>query len=77
MEGKKKKPVGIMGWHQMYNFGSQLQLTALTYIIRQMGYDPEIINYKPKQEMYRVRKNIFFVIYRMLQKGEFVFYANM
>ena len=72
MEGKKKKPVGIMGWHQMYNFGSQLQLTALTYIIRQMGYEPEIINYKPKQEMYRVRKNIFFVIYRMFRKLHYV-----
>lgn len=62
MENKREKPVGIMGWHQMYNFGTQLQITALTQVVRMMGYYPEVIDYSPTKEMYRIKKNMLFAM---------------
>lgn len=40
--------IGIMTWFQYNNYGTVLQATALSNTIREMGYDPEIINYNAK-----------------------------
>ena len=40
------KKVGIITWHQYYNFGSALQAFALREQIEKMDYDAEIINYQ-------------------------------
>ncbi|MDE6946190.1 MAG: polysaccharide pyruvyl transferase family protein, partial [Anaeroplasmataceae bacterium] len=72
MENKREKPVGIMGWHQMYNFGTQLQITALTQVVRMMGYYPEIIDYSPTNEMYRIKKNMLFAMLRVLRRVNYM-----
>lgn len=38
--------VGIMTWHYYPNFGSALQAYALQTVIRRLGYDVRIINYR-------------------------------
>lgn len=38
--------VGIMTWHYYPNFGSALQAYALQTMIRRLGYDVRIINYR-------------------------------
>lgn len=39
--------VAIMTWYHYPNFGTALQVTALSYIIKKMGYQPEVIQYIP------------------------------
>jgi len=49
------KNVGIMTWFTYNNYGTLLQVSALSKIISDMGYNPLVINYIP-----RIRKtNIF------------------
>lgn len=67
MENENIK-IGIMGWHQMYNFGSQLQITALFQVVKRMGYDTEIINYAPKKAKYRPKKNLYFLLQWLADK---------
>ncbi|WP_434565299.1 hypothetical protein PQ689_04845 [Thermoanaerobacterium thermosaccharolyticum] len=45
------KKVAIMTWYQYLNFGTALQVTALSYIIAKMGYQPEVIQYIPHGKM--------------------------
>ncbi len=40
-----QKKVGILTWHQYYNFGSMLQAYALQTALGKLGIDNEIINY--------------------------------
>ena len=42
------KKTGILTFHAAYNFGSNLQAYALKNIITNLGYDCEIINYRPE-----------------------------
>ena len=37
--------IGILTRRYGYNHGSSLQALAMSYIVREMGYEPEIINY--------------------------------
>lgn len=39
--------VAIMTWHHYNNYGTALQLTALTSVLRKMGHVPAVINYLP------------------------------
>lgn len=68
MEEDKGRKIGIMGWHQMYNFGSQLQITALLQVIKNMGFYPEVINYAPGKRKYRVKRNTYFVFSWIFEK---------
>lgn len=43
MEDKK---VGILTWHYYLNFGSALQSFALLYVIKGLGYETVIVNYR-------------------------------
>lgn len=45
------KKVALMTWSQYHNFGTSLQVTALTYIIRRLGYQVDVINYKPHAKL--------------------------
>ena len=39
--------IGIMTFHKSINYGSVLQAYALAYKLREMGHEPEIIDYEP------------------------------
>lgn len=41
------KKVAVMTWSHYHNFGTSLQVTALTYVIRKLGYQVDVINYIP------------------------------
>lgn len=42
------KKVGIMTWFRYINYGTALQATALYKIVKQLGYQPFMIDYTPK-----------------------------
>ena len=42
----KRKKIGIITMHRVYNAGSALQAYALYHTVRQLGYDCEIIDYQ-------------------------------
>ena len=41
-----RKSVGIITMHKVINFGSALQAYALQQVVRGLGYDVELIDYK-------------------------------
>ena len=41
--------IGIMTWHEYYNYGTSLQLYAISSILREMGHDPVVINYHTRE----------------------------
>jgi hypothetical protein len=43
----KADRVGIITFHSTTNHGASLQALGLTQVLRQMGYDPEVIDYRP------------------------------
>lgn len=36
-----------MTWFSYHNYGSALQVTALRYVVRSLGYDVDIVDYAP------------------------------
>lgn len=51
--------IGIVTWFQYHNYGSALQATALTKIIKELGHTPFIVNYKNfKAPVFLHRKGI-------------------
>ena len=44
------KKIGLMTWYKYPNYGTVLQSSALFYIIKKMGYNPELINYTPRKK---------------------------
>ena len=42
--------IGIITYHAAYNFGSVLQAYATQIMLEQMGYETQIINYRPKSQ---------------------------
>lgn len=45
----RKKRVGIITWHYYPNFGSCLQSYGLQCLVKELGYKPQIINYRNKK----------------------------
>lgn len=43
-----KNKVAIMTWHRYQNYGTSLQVTAMSHIIRRLGYSATVIDYTPK-----------------------------
>ena len=41
------KKIGIITYHAAYNFGSVLQAYATQEVVRRLGYEAKIINYRP------------------------------
>lgn len=68
----------IMTWFQYYNYGTALQVTALSNILKELGHEPYVINYKTSgqttvipnnsiknytQKLYKRIKNLFIKSY--------------
>lgn len=53
-----KKKIGIITYHAAYNYGSVLQAIATQEVVRQLGYIPEIINYR------MIEQRRFYSLYR-------------
>lgn len=45
------KKVALMTWSQYHNFGTSLQVTSLTYTMRRLGYEVDVINYTPHAKL--------------------------
>jgi hypothetical protein len=51
-----KKKIGIVTWFDRgYNYGSTLQAYATQTVLQNMGYESELINYKPEGQMLKKR----------------------
>lgn len=48
----RMKKVAIITWYHYPNFGTALQVTALSYIVEKMGYQPEVIQYIPHGKLF-------------------------
>lgn len=51
------KKIAIMTWYNYHNFGTALQVTALSKVIKNMGYNPNIVQYTPHAKVITVTKN--------------------
>lgn len=45
-----RKKIGILTFHYVTNYGAVLQCYALQTILKNQGYEPEVINYKPRRQ---------------------------
>ena len=63
-----KKKIGIISFHSSINYGVYLQAYALQEAIRDLGYDPEIIDYNNMTE--ESEKNNKSFIYRIIHIKE-------
>lgn len=45
-----KKRIGLITFHSAYNFGSCLQAFATCRVIKELGYDCTILNYRPESQ---------------------------
>lgn len=45
-----RKKIGILTFHHVTNYGAVLQCYALQTILKNQGYEPEVINYKPRRQ---------------------------
>ena len=52
---ESKKKVGILTFHRAHNYGAVLQCYALQEVIRTLGYDVHVIDYRPEyvEQSYR------------------------
>lgn len=41
--------IAIMTWHHYYNYGTSLQVAALSHFIRKHGYETSVIDYLPRK----------------------------
>lgn len=63
------KKVGIMTWYQYENYGSVLQASALYNIIKSFGYQPDLIQYKPRgNSVDHSSVNILYIIKKAINK---------
>lgn len=51
----RKKKVGIITFHTAVNYGVHLQAFSLVHIIKNLGYVPEVIDYRKKTEEVQVK----------------------
>ena len=54
MENNK---VAVMTWYTYRNYGTALQASALVSVLESLGYDPRVIQYRPRREI-RERQSI-------------------
>ena len=62
--------VGIMTWFQYHNYGTALQVTALSEILKRIGCTPTVIKYytKPTVEGYVDESFIQYFIHKVVQR---------
>ncbi len=51
------KKVAIMTWYHYPNFGTALQVTASSYIIKKLGYQADVIQYIPTDNVINLQDN--------------------
>ncbi|MBN1043576.1 4Fe-4S dicluster domain-containing protein [Clostridium botulinum] len=51
------KKIAIMTWYNYLNFGTSLQVTASSYIIKKLGYDTDVIEYIPHGKLVSLKDN--------------------
>ncbi|WP_270474898.1 polysaccharide pyruvyl transferase family protein [Clostridium cochlearium] len=51
------KKVAIMTWYHYLNFGTALQVTASSYIIRKLGYQADVIQYIPHGKLVTLKND--------------------
>ena len=56
MEKNKKQKIGILTYHNCFNYGAFLQAYALQNFLKENGYDNLILNYKNKKHWFREYK---------------------
>lgn len=44
--------VGCLTWHDVYNFGSELQAYALQETLKNLGYSPEFVSYRKNSSLF-------------------------
>lgn len=64
------KKIAIMTWFHYYNFGTSLQVTALSHAIERLGYQANVIQYIPHGKIVTLRdyKNPIFYIKELQKK---------
>lgn len=55
-----EKKIGILTYHDGFNFGAFLQVYALQRTLKKLGFSPEIIDYKSHYHSYREYKCLFY-----------------
>lgn len=64
-----KKKIALMTWYTYYNYGTVLQAVSLYKIIKQLGYNVDIINYMPKKNRpYSCEKVYYTLLKKMSEK---------
>ncbi len=51
--------IGIMTWYNYINYGTALQVTALSEVLRQNGHEAEVIDYQPRGMVHSIPDNSF------------------
>lgn len=74
------KKIGIMTWYHYHNYGSALQCTALSHVIRKLGYEPYLIQYHPRKTTctiptYRI-KDIYHKVKKKVYINTYVPYTS-
>ena len=65
------KKIGLLTWHYYSNFGSMLQTHATYSVLKELGYDPRVLNYrnpvfgKVDKYLYLVKRLLSFIPYKM------------
>ena len=64
-----RKKVALMTWYKYHNYGTALQAASLYNVIKELGYDVDIINYTPKKNRnYSCEKVYRFILETTLKK---------
>ena len=65
--------VGIMTWFQHHNYGTALQVVAMSEIIKEIGCSPTVIQYYySKVEPFDRKQKIQFFIYKIIERVQFI-----
>ena len=58
------KKIGLLTWHYYSNFGSMLQTHATYTVLKELGYDPHVLNYR--NPVYGKVNNYLYLVKRFL-----------
>ena len=67
------KKVGIMTWYQHHNYGTTLQVVALLYILKKIGYEAKGIDYISKGYNRETKLEKFFSLKNIKNKAKHVY----
>lgn len=67
------KKIGVMTWYKYLNYGTSLQVTALCFKIKEMGYSPYVINYTPTGRVVNIKKVDFRGLLKSFKKKVYAY----